>query len=219
MVATSSRACRADRFFFYRNKIIMKATLLAAIASLLFSSGSASANLLHDLIAKRGGLETIQIERRLDEQLFRLAGECKAAGGRPSEFKVSGEDAEVARGLDCAIDQKRYAIELAGERGTDKDASLMLTVRFQAPLREASIGLVESELFEQRRAMVLPSDECTPIIDAAAGVAALWCRGAATTAAYAKVSAVRYAPWTEQAKQAKATREKAFSVPAPKTSE
>lgn len=197
----------------------MKATLLVAIVPLLFSSGSASANLLHGLIAKRNGLETIQIERRLDEQLIRIANECKTAGGRPSESEVSRAGAEVVRGLDCAIDQRNYVIELAGNRGTDKDASFIITVRFQAPLREEGIGLVESDLFEQMRAMGQPTDECAPAIDAAAGVAALLCRGAGSTAAYAKVSAVRYAPWTEQAQQAKAARQEAFTVPVSKTRE
>jgi len=193
----------------------MKATLLAAIIPLLLSSGSASANPLHELIAKRGGLERIQVERLIDEQLYRIAHECKAAGGQPSELHVSAAGVEVARALDCAIDEASHVVELTGQRGKDNDASLTLTMRYQAQLREESVGLAESALFEQVRAIGLPDADCTSIIDSAVGVAALRCRGAATTAAYAKVSAVRYAPWTEQARQAKATREKAFSVPVP----
>jgi len=185
--------------------------LIAAIAPTIFASGSASANLLHELIAKRNGLETIQLERRLDEQLFRLAGECKAAGGQPSEFKVSGEDAEVARGLDCAIDGKSYAIELAGERGKHKDASLTLTVRFKAAMREGAAGLIESELFAQAKAMGLPDAECESSINEAAGTAALGCRGTVTTATYAAASAARYVPWTDEAKKARAKREQAFA--------
>lgn len=185
--------------------------LVAAIAPLLFSSGSASANLLHELIAVRGGLETLQLERRLDEHLFRVADECKSAGGRPVELKVSGGGAEVARGLDCAIDQMSFAVELAGARGKKKDASLTLTVRFKAPMRDGAAGLVESELFAQAKAMGLPDAECESSVDEAAGTAELRCRGAVTTASYAAASAVRYAPWTDEAKKAKTKREQAFA--------
>lgn len=193
--------------------------LVAAIAPLLLSSGSASANLLHELIAVRGGLETIQLERRLDEQLFRVADECKSAGGRPVELKVSSGGAEVARALECAIGQKSFAVELAGARGKNKDASITLTVRFKAPMREGAAGLVESELSAQAQAMGLPDAECESSIDEATGTAAIQCRGAATTAAYAAVSATRWAPWTEPARQAKAQREKAFAEPESKVSQ
>lgn len=185
--------------------------LISAIAPLLFGAGSASAGFLHEIIAVRNGLETIQLERRLDEQLFRLAGECKAAGGQPSESKVSGEDAEVARALDCAIGQASHSVELVGERGKNKDASLTLTIRFKAPMREGAAGLVESELFAQAEAMGLPDAECDSSIDEPAGRAALRCRGTVTTATYAAASAVRYAAWTDEAKKARAKREQAFA--------